>query len=178
MIHRGRVAVVAVAAAVIVVAVIVIGEVYMASIGPGNVTTAVPASFTVGGRTYVFNYTATTQAERQTGLMNRKVTSATTMLFAFPYYDKWSFWMLDTNTSLDMIWLNVTGGTGRVVYVVLGAQPCFLPDDQCPTYTPTSPANYVIETKAGFAASNGIAAGTVIRFVSTPPSLMALLKTV
>ncbi|MDG6975374.1 MAG: hypothetical protein JRN27_04695, partial [Nitrososphaerota archaeon] len=62
--------------------------------------------------------------------------------------------------------------------VVAGAQPCFLLADQCPTYTPTSAANFVIEAKAGFAAANGIKVGTKVQFGSLPPPLLALLKTV
>ncbi len=159
-------------------ALLVVNDAYLSSVGPGSMTTAVPSSFTVDGRTWFFNYTATTPAERAAGLMNKKVTNTTTMLFAFPGYGVWSFWMYDTNTSLDMIWLNVTGGTGRVVYVVTGAQPCFLLGDQCPKYTPTSAANFVIEAKAGFASTSDINVGTTVRFGSLPPPLLALLKTV
>ncbi|MDG6953708.1 MAG: DUF192 domain-containing protein [Nitrososphaerota archaeon] len=175
---RENVAGMAVAAVVLVAVLLAVNDAYMSSTGPGSVTTTVPDSFTVDGMTWVFNYTATTPAERAAGLMNKEVTDATTMLFAFPGYGRWSFWMYDTNTSLDMIWLNVTGGTGRVVYVVAGAQPCFLLADQCPTYTPTSAANFVIEAKAGFATANGIKVGTKVQFGSLPPPLLALLKTV
>jgi uncharacterized membrane protein (UPF0127 family) len=133
-------------------------EIYIVS-GPGPVTSGVPTSFTVDGRTYVFNYTATTQAERLAGLMNRQVTDSTTMLFAFPSFGIWSFWMYDTNTSLDMIWINATGTSARVVYLVSGATPCFS-QSACVDYTPTSQANYVIEARAGFAATNGIVVGT------------------
>ena len=119
----------------------------------------------MNGKTFAFTYVATTQQERQVGLMNKQVTSATTMLFAFPYSSQWTFWMYDTNTSLDMIWVNATGASGRVVYVVTGAAPCFNSYGYgCPTYTPTAPANYVIEAKAGFAAANGISTGTAVMF--------------
>jgi uncharacterized membrane protein (UPF0127 family) len=137
-------------------------EIYSLGEPPGTVTSAVPSSFTVNGRTFVFNYTATTNAERLKGLMNTTVTSSTTMLFAFPSFGLWPFWMYDTNTSLDMIWLNATGTTATVVYVVSGATPCY-DKSACPLYTPTSAANYVIEAKAGFAAANGIAVGTTVR---------------
>lgn len=97
--------------------------------------------------------------------MNKHVTNTTTMLFAFPYFDRWTFWMYDTNTSLDMIWLNATGNSVRVVYLVTAAQPCYSnPSDNCMKYTPTLEANYVIEAKAGFAAANGILVGTSIQF--------------
>ena len=152
----------AVAVVVVAFAALLVGyTLYTLSVVPGNVTSPVPTSFTVDGRTYTFTYIATTQAEREAGLMNRKVTSATTMLFAFPSYGAWQFWMYDTNTSLDMIWVN--GTSGRVVYVVSSAQPCF-DSSACAVYTPAVAANYVIEAEAGFAAENGIAVGTVLRF--------------
>jgi uncharacterized membrane protein (UPF0127 family) len=151
--------------AIVVVALLVGYTIYESSSAPGSVTTQVPSRFSVNGRTFAFTYVATTQQERQTGLMNKKVTNTTTMLFAFPYSSNWAFWMYDTNTSLDMIWVNSTGGTGRVVYLVAGAQPCFNALGYgCPTYTPSGQANYVIEAKAGFAAANGITKGTSVLF--------------
>jgi uncharacterized membrane protein (UPF0127 family) len=152
----------AVAIAVVAVSALLVGyTLYTLSIVPGTVTSPVPASFAVNGKTYAFTYIATTQAERQTGLMNKKVTNATTMLFAFPSYGAWQFWMYDTNTSLDMIW--VDGSSGQVVYVVTSAPPCY-DSSACAIYTPGAPANYVIEAKAGFAAANGIVVGTTINF--------------
>ena len=148
-----------------VVALLVIYTVYESSTVPGSVTSKVPSNFTVNGRTFVFTYVATTQKDRQAGLMNRKVTNTTTMLFAFPYSSNWAFWMYDTNTSLDMIWVNATGDVGRVVYLKAGAQPCFNSFGYgCATYTPSATANYVIEAKAGFAATNGITPGTTVLF--------------
>ncbi len=148
-----------------VVALLVAYTVYESSYSPGSVTSPIPSRFTADGKTYQFTYVATTQAERQAGLMNRKVTNSTTMLFAFPYSSTWSFWMYDTNTSLDMIWVNATGDSGRVVHVVTSAQPCFNSGGLgCPTYTPSEEANYVIEAKAGFAEANGIAYGSSVTF--------------
>jgi len=150
---------------VAVVALLVGYTIYESSIGPGSVTEGVPSKFTVNGRTVAFTYVATTQAERQAGLMNRKVTNTTTMLFAFPYSSEWAFWMYDTNTSLDMIWVNATGDSGTVVYLMAGASPCFNSFGfGCATYTPSAPANYVIEAKAGFAAAYGITTGTTVLF--------------
>ncbi len=154
--------VVSMAAAAVIV--ILAGYVfYLATSTPGPVTGSVPTSFTVNGKTYAFTYVATTQPEREAGLMNKKVTNTTTMLFAFPSLGVWLFWMKDTNTSLDMIWVNATGGSGVVVYVQAGAQPCF--SASCPDYgSPTAQANYVIEAKAGFVPANGIAVGTMVQF--------------
>jgi uncharacterized membrane protein (UPF0127 family) len=152
---------------VIVVVVVLVGAyvVYVASSGPGSVTNPVPSSFTVNGRTYSFTYTATNQAQREAGLMNKVVTYTTTMLFAFPYFDRWQFWMFDTPSSLDMIWVNATGNSGRVVYLVASAPPCLTTNsNSCARYTPTAEANYVIEAKAGFAAANNITKGSTIQF--------------
>jgi uncharacterized membrane protein (UPF0127 family) len=148
---------------IVVAGLLVAYTVYLSVNVPGAVTTQVPSGFTVDGKTYTFTYIATTQAERQAGLMNRKVTSTTTELFAFPSFGEWQFWMYDTNTSLDMIWVNATGALGRVVYIVTSAQPCYN-SGACVVYTPTAPANYVIEAKAGFATANGILVGTQIQF--------------
>ena len=129
----------------------------------GSVTSPVPTTFTVNGKTYAFTYTATDDAQREAGLMNKQVTNTTTMLFVFPAMGTYQFWMYDTNTSLDMIWINATGNIGRVVYVYADAQPCYS-QIYCPTYGPSTPTNYVIEARAGFAEANGIGAGTQIQF--------------
>ena len=136
-------------------------EFYAAQVQQGDFTGSVPSAFTVNGKTYTFTYSATTPAERQTGLMNKMITDATTMLFAFPSFGRWSFWMYDTNTSLDMLWLNATGSTARVVFMVTDAPPCY-DSAGCAVYTPPSPANFVIEAKAGFAAANGVEVGTAV----------------
>jgi uncharacterized membrane protein (UPF0127 family) len=157
-----RLLIVAVAVVVVVVGVY---AVYLASSGPGPVTGPVPSSFTVNGQTHSFTYTATNQAQWQEGLMNKPVTNTTTMLFAFPYFSHWQFWMFDTPTSLDMIWVNATGNSGKVVYIVPSAAPCLTSDSStCARYTPTAEANYVIEAKAGFAAANNITVGSTIQF--------------
>jgi uncharacterized membrane protein (UPF0127 family) len=141
---------------------------YAASGTAGSVTSPVPSTFTVNGKTYAFTYTATNNVQRRAGLMNKQVTNTTTMLFAFPAMGAYQFWMYDTNTSLDMIWINATGITGRVVYVYADAQPCHSLSLFCPNYPSSSStnymANYVIEAKAGFAEANGIEVGTQIQF--------------
>ncbi len=89
----------------------------MSNLGP-------PSGFTVNGRTFAFTYTATTEAEREEGLMNKPVTDSTTMLFVFGAFGIWQFWMYNTHTSLDMIWVNATSNQGHVVYLVTSAPPC------------------------------------------------------
>jgi uncharacterized protein len=156
----GRIIVIAAVAAA---ALLVAYAIYESTNVPGTVTSPVPSKFTVNGRTYTFTYIATTYSERLEGLMNKEVTNTTTMLFAFPSSAEWQFWMLNTNTSLDMIWVNATGNSGRVVYIVTSAQPCY-DSNTCTVYTPAAPANFVIEARAGFVSANGIANGASISF--------------
>jgi len=138
--------------------------VYAISTTPGTVSlTSPPSSFTVNGRTFGITYIAASQSSRETGLMNTKITNSTTMLFLFPSFGKYSFWMSNVNSSLDIIWLNVSGRIGDVVYVVRDAPGCSS-SVSCPVYQPTSPANWVIEAKGGFSAHNGVVVGTTIHF--------------
>jgi len=95
--------------------------------------------------------------------MNTKVTNTTIMLFVFPAPGDYQFWMYDTNTSLDMIWVSATGNSGRVVYIVSSSQPCYT-QSSCVIYTPTASANYVLEAKSGFVQANAIMVGTTIQF--------------
>ena len=151
-------------ASVAVTAAIVLYAAFVLTSGSGTVSSP-PSSFTVNGKTYAFTYVATTDAQRTAGLMDKSITNETTMLFAFPSFGTYSFWMYQTNTSLDMIWVN--GTSGSVVYLVTAAQPCLPPSGDsgaCTVYTPTAEADYVIEAKAGFAAANGVVLGTIIQF--------------
>ena len=137
---------------------------YIVLSSPGQAKLAsVPSHFSVNGRTFGITYLATNESEWRAGLMNKKITGTTTMLFVFPELDIYPFWMYDTNSSLDIIWLNFSGSVGKVVYLVSGAPSCYLPVG-CPDYTPSEPANLVIEAKAGFASANGISVGTTIQF--------------
>lgn len=155
-----KVAALALAAAVVVFAVY---EVYSLEQQEAPFTGTVPSSFTMNGRTYNFTYTATTPGGWASGLMNKKITNTTIMLFAFSTTRAWTFWMYDTNASLDIIWLKATGDSARVVYLVAGAPPCY-DANACARYTPSSGANYAIEAAAGFASANGVAAGTAVEF--------------
>src|SRR5690242_19089944 len=62
-------------------------------------------SFSVGGKTFRLTYLATNQSMLQNGLMGKKVTSQTTMLFVFPNAGYYPFWMFGVNSSLDIIWI-------------------------------------------------------------------------
>ncbi len=130
---------------------------------PGTVSMPNPPTrFTVNGHTFVITYLAANQSARDSGLMNKKITNETTMLFVFPAPGIYSFWMGNVNSSLDMIWLNVTGDVGRVVYLKTDVPVCSA--TFCPVYQPPVAANYVLEAKGGFAESNGIGSNTAIQF--------------
>lgn len=149
--------------AALVVAVVALAA-YEATNVPGPASSSgLPTRFTVNGKSFPITYTATDSAERARGLMDTSITNSTTMLFVFPSPGTYSFWMLDTNSSLDIIWIDASGGSGTVVYIVEGAASCYLPI-LCTTYTPSGPANYVVEAKAGFAVANGIEVGTAVSF--------------
>jgi len=124
---------------------------------------SVPSHFTVNGRTFAITYVATNETEWRAGLMDKKITDTTTMLFIFPRFGVYPFWMYHVNSSLDIIWLNVTGNVGSVVYLVSDVPGCSLTIG-CPNYDPSSAANYVIEAKAGFARANNMSVGTKIQF--------------
>jgi uncharacterized membrane protein (UPF0127 family) len=151
--------------ALAVIVVFLVIAIYSTASTPGSVTSPVPTSFAVGGKTFAFTYTAITQDQRVAGLADRRIGTNTTMLFAFPTFGRWQFWMDSVNSSLDMVWVNATGDSGVVVYLVASAPPCF-DSSSCPVYTPTAAANYVIEAQGGFAAANGIFTGVRIQFGS------------
>lgn len=125
---------------------------------------SVPSQFTANGKAFGITYVATDSAEWDAGLMDKKVTNSTIMLFIFPSLAVYPFWMYHVNSSLDIIWLKVSGDSGRVVYLAAEVPGCAGPSIVCPDYTPTSAANYVIEAKGGFAAANGVGVGTTIEF--------------
>jgi uncharacterized membrane protein (UPF0127 family) len=68
------------------------------------------------------------------------------MLFVFEDSAQHSFWMKDIKFPIDIIWLD---SDGRVVHIEQNLQPCvsvFI----CPTYTPNTDSQYILETVAGF----------------------------
>ncbi len=128
----------------------------------------VPQSFVVNNSTYQITAYEHTSQQLEQGLMNVTVTNRTFALFYFGEPGIYPFWMKDTYSQLDMIWLNYSQSTGMgmVVYIA-NATPCADYDSNqtnCIIYTPTAYANYVLEAKAGFVQQNQIRVGTSIRF--------------
>lgn len=84
------------------------------------------------------------------------------MLFAFPVDGVYGFWMKDMQAPIDMFWLT---RKGVVVHIERGVTPETFPN----TFTNTTPARYVLETRSGAAAVHDIDIGSTVRFVSLPP---------
>jgi uncharacterized membrane protein (UPF0127 family) len=134
------------------------------SVKPAGAPQIPPSSFSFGNATFRFTAYAVTEQQREHGLMNTTVTDSTLMLFVFPNASIYPFWMYDTYYPLDMIWVNTTANLseGAVVYVAADAVPCL--SGNCTIYTPSAPADYVIEAGAGFAGAHGIRPGSRLRF--------------
>jgi uncharacterized membrane protein (UPF0127 family) len=67
--------------------------------------------------------------------------------------------MMNVLVPLDIVFLD---DAGRVVEVVMDAQPCRA--EPCPRFTPSRPARAVLELSAGTAATHGLEVGSRIEF--------------
>jgi uncharacterized membrane protein (UPF0127 family) len=80
----------------------------------------------------------------------------------FPYKEPkvLAFWMKDMKFPIDILWLD---SDKRVVHIEKNLQPCnpFLP---CPSFSPDTKAQYVLETVAGLSDRKGIKIGTQADF--------------
>ncbi len=93
---------------------------------------------------------ANTPELRAKGLMGRASLCDTCgMLFIFDTEQIQSFWMKDTPTSLDMIFLDKKG---KIVTIHQNT----VPYQENPTYSSTSPAMYVLEVPADWVNKNNI----------------------
>jgi uncharacterized membrane protein (UPF0127 family) len=116
------------------------------------------ASVDFPDRSRVHAELATTEAERERGLMKRtSLGELDGMLFVFDAPGLHAFWMKDTLIPLDMLWLD---GNGKVVSVAESVPPCKTP--QCPTYPPRAEASYVLEVNAGFAKKHSVRVGDTL----------------
>ena len=113
------------------------------------------------GRTTLRLAVASTEAQREHGLMNVPfVPAAQGMLFAFPGGDELrGFWMKDTITPLDMVFVRGDGTISSVAVNVPATRPK-TPDDKVERRTGVG--RYVIELGAGEAGALGLLPGTHI----------------
>ncbi|MDO8520175.1 MAG: DUF192 domain-containing protein [Deltaproteobacteria bacterium] len=98
---------------------------------------------------------ADSTAERAEGLMNRTdLTDDNGMIFVWEEDTNSSFWMKDTPTSLDILFVDANRS---IVTIQADAVP--LSEE---SISPTSPYRYVLEVKAGFTDRSGVAVGDTV----------------
>lgn len=98
--------------------------------------------------------------ERSQGLMYRtKMNENEGMLFVFPYEGRQSFYMKNTILPLDMIFIN---SKLEIVTIHKNTEPYTLE-----SYASTAPAQYVLETIAGYTDKYGIKIGDKVIFRKT-----------
>lgn len=117
------------------------------------------ASVTIGTTTVQVEV-ADTDAARTQGLSGRSsLAEGRGMLFVFDTPGTYGFWMKDMNFPLDIIFANASG-------TIVTIYPNLSPDSYNKTppdiFYPTSPAKYVLEVPAGFAAAHGVGVGQQI----------------
>ena len=103
-------------------------------------------------------FVADTPESLEKGLSGRNSLSPNEgMLFVFNKPDFYGIWMKDMLFSIDIFWLDQSG---RVIFLKENALPGSFPE----IFTPNSPAQFVLETSAGFAEENGIKIGSSLLF--------------
>ena len=102
---------------------------------------------------------AKTEKDHMIGLSNRRSLDENTgMLFVFEEKGPYSFWMKNMQFPIDIIFIDNT----KVVDIKKNAQPQKEDEANLTIYTPSSPANYVLEVKAGVADTYKITNGSTI----------------
>lgn len=95
--------------------------------------------------------------ERNMGLMDvRTMPADQGMVFIFEEESPQSFWMANTPLSLDIIYVAADSSIVRIYQSTIPFSEATLPSDY--------PAQFVVETNAGFTLANGITEGMRIRF--------------
>ncbi len=106
----------------------------------------------------VFIEIAEDDYSRERGLMYRhNIPDTVGMLFVFPAEDYRSFWMKNTPSSLDIIYVD---SFGKIVRIYESTEP--YSEEAIPS---GELAQFVVEVKAGFCSVHKIAAGYRIEFV-------------
>lgn len=103
---------------------------------------------------------ADTDSSRARGLMQRKsLPEKSGMLFLFPRQEPQSFWMANTPLALDIFFVDADS---QVVSIAKYTKP-FSPQ----SVESAGPAQYVVETPAGFADTYGIVEGNRVQWSRT-----------
>lgn len=104
---------------------------------------------------------AETDSARERGMMQREgfPNERSGMLFPFDEEQERSFWMANTPLSLDLFFINADSQVVRVKK--------YAPPNTAKSIPSNAPAQYVLETEAGFADSYGIVEGDRVRWHRT-----------
>ena len=126
-------------------------------------------SLVVGNQTLQVEIANTSQ-KRQQGLCCRDSLPADQgMLFVYDKPGDYRFWMKDTRIPLDMIWI---GSNKHIVHIEHSVAPESYPQ----TFSSPEPAQYILETNAGYAKKHGLKKSDNVAFsLSTVDSLKLLL---
>ncbi len=101
---------------------------------------------------------ANTEIERGQGLSDRpSLAEQEGLLFVFPTADTYSFWTKDMHFAIDIIWLDDN-------WQIVDITPNLAPETFPKTFSPSSPAHYVLEVNAGFSATHNLNIGDKITF--------------
>ncbi len=104
-------------------------------------------------------------AKRALGLGGRDRLARDAGMYFVLTDDSPRIWMKGMRFPLDLVWIN----DGRVVDVTTRVpdQPPGTPESELPIYSPSRPANRVLEVNAGWAARHGVRAGDPVRLGSS-----------
>ena len=101
---------------------------------------------------------ATSSDARARGLCCRDHLSENSgMLFMFDQPGDYRFWMKDTRIPLDMYWIS---DDKKIVHIEHSVQPTSYPN----RFSSPVPAQYILETNAGFAKKHNIKVGDEVSF--------------
>ena len=105
---------------------------------------------------------ATTDAQRELGLMNRtSLDKNKGMLFVWTAEGDYAFWMKNTLIPLDMIWMDKNK---EVIFSAENVQPC--KTVVCPVIDPKKNAKYVLEINGGLSKQLNIKSGDYANFTA------------
>ena len=121
------------------------GKVSFISIGQGLASTTITADV------------ADTQALQERGLGGRaSLSDSQGMFFVFNRPELYGFWMKDMIIPIDIIWLDENL---KIVYLKENVSPSTYPE----SFTPRTPALYVLEVASGFSRLHNVKVGDVIK---------------
>ena len=101
---------------------------------------------------------ANSDEERRLGLCCRdSLAKDSGMLFIYDQPGDYHFWMKDTRIPLDMYWIS---NDKKIIHIERNVQPSTFPK----TFGTDTPAQYVLETNAGFADKHSIDIGDRVSF--------------